>query len=63
MPKNFGENNHTSIISPVGNLIGNTISPGIFKDSLQWMSVSSKSKTIVFLDVEGSKVLFSSIIY
>jgi len=39
----------TSIISPVGNLIGSTTSEGIFEFSLQWIRVSSKSNTKVFL--------------
>lgn len=55
---------NTSIISPVGNYIGNITSPGIFVDSLQWIRVSSKSKTIVFLnDVIGRFIFFSSIYY
>ena len=52
----------TSIISPVGNLIGNITSPGILVFSLQCINVSSKSNTIVFLLVGGKLTLFSSII-
>ena len=41
----------TSTISLFGNLIGMMMSAGIAVLSLQWMSVSSISKTIVFLPV------------
>jgi len=50
------------MISPVGNLIGKTISPYILIDSLQCINVSSKSNTIVLLVVVGNIVFFSSII-
>ena len=50
----------TSIISPVGNLIGKITSPYIWIDSLQWINVSSKSNTIVFLLVEGKLIFLSS---
>lgn len=46
----------------MGNLIGKTISPCIFIDSLQCINVSSKSNTIVLLVVVGNNVFFSSII-
>jgi hypothetical protein len=44
--------NSTSIISPVGNLIGRTTSEGMLEFSLQWMSVSSRSNTSVFFPEE-----------
>lgn len=46
--------------SPVGNLMGSTMSPWTLTDSLQWMSVSSRSKTMVLRWVGGSSVRLSS---
>jgi len=41
----------TSTVSLFGNFIGTTMSAGMSVLSLQWISVSSKSNTIVFLPV------------
>lgn len=40
------------MISPVGNLIGRMTSDGMSFDSLQCMSVSSRSKISVFLSMD-----------
>lgn len=50
----------TSIISPDGNFIGKITSQGIYVDSLQWINVSSRSNTIVFLLVVGRLTFLSS---
>jgi hypothetical protein len=39
----------TSMISPVGKTTYNTTSEGVSVLSLQWINVSSRSNTIVFL--------------
>ena len=46
----------TSTVNPLGNCIGRITSESMLEFSLQWISVSSKSKMIVFFATNPKKI-------